>query len=435
MFRLGLINLFRCTGRTCYRIMVKSTTNGKPMSEAKFDIVVFGATSFVGQILTQYLFEHYQDKDVTWAIAGRSETKLNELKTNLAGDAINIPTIIADASDENALRLMCQQTKVIISTVGPYAFYGEPLVKICAETGTDYCDLTGETQWIAGMLDKYEDLAKQNGARIVNCCGFDSIPSDLGVLFLQEKAKEQFGDYCYRVKMRVKAAKGGMSGGTVASLLNVAEQAAKDPALRRQLVNPYALCPQGHPFFAHQASNGKAKFDADYKRWIAPFVMAAINTRIVHRSNALLNARYGKNFLYDEAMLMKGRGAAAGMSWGMGGFMLAATVSPLRAAMQKLFLPKPGEGPSPKEQEEGFFNLQFFGETALGKTIKTKVTGDRDPGYGSTAKMLAETAIHFAKNIDDNVSGGFWTPSTIFGMPLVERLQEKAGLTFEVLQD
>ncbi|XOV78760.1 MAG: saccharopine dehydrogenase family protein [Aestuariibacter sp.] len=405
------------------------------MSDTKFDIVVFGATSFVGKILSQYLFENYRDSDVSWAIAGRSEKKLTDLKQQLGKGAENIPTIIADAADESALQAMCQQAKVIISTVGPYAFYGEPLVKVCAETGTDYCDLTGETQWIAEMLEKYEATAKKNGARIVNCCGFDSIPSDMGVLFLQENAKQQFDEYCYRVKMRVKAAKGGMSGGTVASLLNVAKQAAADPALRRQLVNPYALCPQNHPFFAHQASNSKAKFDGDFKRWIAPFVMAAINTRIVHRSNALLDARYGKNFLYDEAMLMKGRGAATGMSFGMGGFMLAATISPLRAAMEKLFLPKPGEGPSPKEQEEGFFNLHFMGETAMGKTIKAKVTGDRDPGYGSTAKMLSETAIYFAKELPKDKEGGFWTPSTLFGMPLVERLQQKAGLTFEIVKD
>lgn len=405
------------------------------MSDQKFDIVVFGATSFVGKILSQYLFDNYRDSDVKWAIAGRSEHKLTDLKQQLGKEAESLPTIVADAANEDALKAMCAQTKVIVSTVGPYAFYGEPLVKVCAETGTDYCDLTGETQWIAAMLEKYESTAQQNGARIVNCCGFDSIPSDMGVLFLQETAKAKFDEYCYRVKMRVKAAKGGMSGGTVASLLNVAEQAAADPALRRQLVNPYSLCPSGHPFFTHQASNSKAKFDGDFKRWIAPFVMAAINTRVVHRSNALLDARYGKNFLYDEAMLMKGRGAATGMSWGMGGFMMAAAISPLRSAMEKLFLPKPGEGPTPKEQEEGFFNLQFIGETAMGKTLKTKVTGDRDPGYGSTAKMLAETAIYFAKDIPDDTKGGFWTPSTLFGMPLIERLTDKAGLTFEVMED
>ncbi len=405
------------------------------MSEKPYDLVVFGATSFVGKILCQYMVNTYPEGEIRWAIAGRSQSKLDELKTSLGEPGANLPIIIADAANKEQLSAMCEQAKVIVSTVGPYALYGEPLVAICAESGTDYCDLTGEAQWIAAMLAKYEDKAKDSGARIINCCGFDSIPSDLGVLFLQEKSKSEYNEYCYRVKMRVKAAKGGVSGGTVASMINIAKQAAADPALRRQLVNPYVLCPDGHPFFARQANNNKAKFDADFKKWTAPFVMEAINARVVHRSNALLGAKYGKNFLYDEAMLSKGKGAATGMSLGLGGFMLGATIGPVRSLMEKFFLPKPGEGPSPEEQENGYFNLHFFGETATGKTMRCKVTGDRDPGYGSTAKMLSETAIFMATQLSDDVKGGFWTPSTGLGLPLVDRLVEKAGLTFEVLED
>lgn len=408
------------------------------MSDTPFDFVIFGASSFVGKILCRYLAENYQDSDIRWAIAGRSAQKLEQLKSQLGDNAKTIPTILADAADEAQLSAMVSQTRLVVSTVGPYALYGEPLVKVCSESGTDYCDLTGETQWIARMVEKYHEKAKASGARIVHCCGFDSIPSDMGVLFLQEAAKQQFGHYCYRVKMRVKAMKGGFSGGTVASLLNVAKEAASDPALRRTLTNPYALCPADHPFFARQASNNKAKYDSDFKQWTAPFVMASINTRIVHRSNALLNARYGKNFLYDEAMLSPSAFKAKALTYGLGAFMVSAAISPLRAAMESLFLPKPGDGPTPDEQENGYFNMHFFGETATGKSIRCKVTGDKDPGYGSTAKMLAETAIFFSelnKASEDASTGGFWTPSTLFGMPLIERLKEKAGLTFEQLND
>ena len=404
------------------------------MSEPQYDFVVFGATSFVGQILCRYLTTHYQSDELNWAIAGRSVSKLETLKSELGEQAQALPVIIADASNEEQLQAMARQTKVIVSTVGPYALYGEPLVKVCCDTGTDYCDLTGETQWIAKMLEKYESAAKASGARIVHCCGFDSIPSDLGVYFLQEAAKEKFKHYCYRVKMRVKVIKGGFSGGTVASLLNVAKEASADPALRRTLSNPYALCPDEHPFFARQASNNQAKYDPDFQQWTTPFVMAAINTRVVHRSNALLGARYGKNFLYDEAMLSASSFKAKTMAYGMGAFMISAAVSPLRKAMESLFLPKPGEGPSPEEQENGFFNMHFFGETATGQQIKCKVTGDKDPGYGSTAKMLAETAIHFSSvNKADTTEGGFYTPSSLFGNALISRLEEKAGLTFSVI--
>lgn len=406
------------------------------MSDTIFDFVIFGASSFVGKILCNYLAENYQNSEHRWAIAGRSEQKLAQLKNELGEKAASIPVILADAANEEQLKAMVKQTKVVVSTVGPYALYGEPLVKVCCETGTDYCDLTGETQWIAHMIEKYHDQAQASGARIVNCCGFDSLPSDLGVLFLQDAAKQQFSHYCYRVKMRVKAMKGGFSGGTVASLLNVAKEAAGDPALRRTLTNPYALCPNDHPFFARQASNNKAKYDSDFNQWTAPFIMATINTRIVHRSNALLSARYGKNFLYDEAMLCPSAFKAKAMTFGLGAFMVSAAVSPLRSAMEKLILPKPGEGPSPEDQEKGFYNMHFFGETATGDSIKGKVTGDKDPGYGSTAKMLAETAILFANldaNSEEKPAGGFWTPSTLFGLPLIERLKEKAGLTFELL--
>ncbi|MEP3589851.1 MAG: saccharopine dehydrogenase NADP-binding domain-containing protein, partial [Marinobacter sp.] len=216
-------------------------------TQANYDLIVFGATSFVGQILTSYLAKNYGiGGEVKWAIAGRSEGKLNDLKATLGASAADLPVLIADASDETALIALCEQTKVVISTVGPYALYGEPLIKACVTTGTDYCDLTGEVQWISRMIKRYEDQAKESGARIVHCYGFDSIPSDMGVWFLQQKAEETFGQPCQDVRMRVKVAKGGLSGGTVASMINIAKEVGANPALRKELANPFSICPPEH---------------------------------------------------------------------------------------------------------------------------------------------------------------------------------------------
>ena len=409
------------------------------MADKKFDVIVYGATSFVGQIICQYMLDQYgAEGDLKWAIAGRSSGKLNSVKQQLGGAAASLEMLTADAADDNALRELCAQGKVILSTVGPYAYYGEPLVKVCAETGTDYVDLTGEVQWIREMLERHEATARKNGARIVHCCGFDSIPSDLGVHFVQSQAKSKFGKPCQRVKFRVKAAKGGMSGGTVASLMNVATEATKNPALRKVLADPYALCLDGPKNSAKQPDVKSATYDKDFDVWLAPFVMAAINTRIVHRSNMLSGNGYGDNFEYDEAMITgkgaKGWTAAQGMTVGMGGFLVAVAIKPTRWLLEKFVLPAPGEGPSPEEQRNGFYDIRFYGETEGGQIIRAKVTGDRDPGYGSTAKMISEAAVCLAKDVNaDEKAGGFWTPATIFGDQLIARLQENAGLTFEVI--
>lgn len=409
-------------------------TNSK---QADFDLVVFGATSFVGQILTRYLAENYgAGGDVNWAIAGRSEGKLQALKDDLGAAAANLPMLLADANDDDALAAMCRQTRVVISTVGPYALFGEPLVKACVATGTDYCDLTGEVQWIRRMVERYEDQAKQTGARIVHCCGFDSIPSDMGVWFLQQQAEATFGQPCQDVRMRVKVAKGGLSGGTVASMINVAKEAGADPKLRKELANPFSICPEGHRSKARQPNLKTAEYDKDFNVWLAPFVMGAINTRVVHRSNAMQNARYGTEFTYDEAMMAgkgtKGRLTAYGITAALGAFFTASAIKPTRWVVEKL-VPKPGEGPSPKEQENGFYDLRFIGRTQDGKTIITKVTGDRDPGYGSTSKMLGEAGLCLAFDADDT-KGGFWTPASALDGKLLDRLTSKAGLTFEVLE-
>jgi short subunit dehydrogenase-like uncharacterized protein len=407
------------------------------MSTEQLDIVVFGATSFVGKILTDYMHRTYGvGKDLKWGIGGRSDKKLQDLKDSLGASAKSLPVITADASDEKALKDLCSQTRVVVSTVGPYALYGEPLVKVCAETGTDYCDLTGEVQWIRKMIEKYEDTAKASGARIVHCCGFDSIPSDMGVWFLQQQAQEQFGQPALDVRMRVKVAKGGLSGGTVASMMNVAKEAGSDPQLRKELANPFSICPKEHRSSRRQPSIKSAEYDEDFGVWLAPFVMGAINTRVVHRSNALQQAGYGKEFTYDEAMMvgkgMKGRLRGYGITGAMGAFFTASAIGPTRWLVEKL-VPSPGEGPSPEDQEKGFYDLRFIGKTEDGRKLITKVTGDRDPGYGSTGKMLGEAAMCLANDVPDQ-PGGFWTPASLLDGKLLERLTSNAGLTFELVE-
>ncbi len=407
------------------------------MKDPKYTLVVFGATSFVGQLLCRYLLDEFGDS-LSWAAAGRSKSKLEQLRNDLGVKAANLPLIVAESFDEESLHAMCDQTGVIVSTVGPYALYGEQLVKVCAEGGTDYCDLTGEVQWVGAMIRRYETTARASGARIVHCCGFDSLPSDLGVHYLQQEAHKRFGQPCTRVKLRIKAMKGGVSGGTIASMLNIVEQAAANPALRKELANPYSLCPADHGFSKRQKDVNGASYDADFKTWIAPFVMAGINTRVVHRSNHLSGKAYGADFVYDEASMtrkgVKGSAVAHGVALGIGGFMLAAAVGPVRGLMARHMLPKPGEGPSPAAQLKGYYDFRFLGTTADGRQLRVKVTGDRDPGYGSTAKMLGQAAVCLARDVDGK-AGGFWTPATLFGEKLVARLVAHAGLTFSVLDD
>jgi short subunit dehydrogenase-like uncharacterized protein len=408
------------------------------MSQARFDVIVFGATSFVGQILCDYLFRrHGLDGGVKWAMAGRSPSKLEFVRAALGEGAAGIELMVADAADEEALRDMCAQTGVVISTVGPYALYGSPLVKACVETGTDYVDLTGEAQWIHRMIEEHESRARKSGARLVHCCGFDSIPSDLGVHFHQKTAMEKFGEPATRIRMQVARIKGGASGGTVASILNIAREMASNPSLRKILANPYSLVPGGQAR-VRQPNVKTPQRDAETGAWLGPFVMAAVNTRIVHRSNALQDYPWGVDFLYDESMRM-GRGLKGGLSataltGGLAAFMVGAALPPSRWLMENYMLPKPGEGPSPEQQKNGMYDLRFYGTTASGNKLITKVTGDRDPGYGSTAKMLGEAGVCLAHDIArTDVGGGFWTPATALGDALLARLQQHAGLTFEVI--
>ena len=408
------------------------------MSQTRFDVIVFGATSFVGQILCDYLFtRHGVGGGVKWAMAGRSPSKLESVRAALGDLAAGIELMVADAADEEALRAMCAQTGVVISTVGPYALYGSPLVKTCVETGTDYVDLTGEAHWIHHMIKEHESRARRTGARLVHCCGFDSIPSDLGVHFHQKTAMEKFGEPATRIRMQVARIKGGASGGTVASILNIAREMASNPSLRKILANPYSLVPSSQAR-VRQPNVNTPQRDAETGAWLGPFVMAAVNTRIVHRSNALQDYAWGVDFLYDESMRM-GKGLKGGLfatafTGGLAAFMVGAALPPSRWLMESYMLPKPGEGPSPEQQKNGMYDLRFYGTTASGNKLITKVTGDRDPGYGSTAKMLGEAAVCLVHDIArTDVAGGFWTPATALGDALLARLQQHAGLRFEVI--
>lgn len=404
-------------------------------SERRLDLVVYGATSFVGQILCRYLVQrHGANGKLRWAIAGRNADKLKKVAAETGAD---VEQIIADATDNSALRDLASQTRVVVSTVGPYAQYGSTLVAAVTATGTDYCDLTGEPQWIRRMIDAHQDDARASGARVVHACGFDSIPTDMGVWFTQQRAIETLGEPCDRIGMRLKAMSGGASGGTIASIMNLVTEATGDSEVRKVLADPYSLVPaDSRPEVDQPDIKGPAR-DELSGQWVAPFIMAAIDTRVVHRSNALLGFPWGRGFRYDEGMLMgtgplglaKATGISAGMLVGMG----TAAVGPVRRLLVDKVLPQPGTGPSDEAQQKGFFDLRFFGRTASGKLIRTKVTGDRDPGYGSTAKILGETAVALVELETAALEGGIWTPASAFGDDLVSRLSRNAGLTFEVL--
>lgn len=407
------------------------------VSSKPYDLIVFGATSFVGQILSNYLVETIGvNGEISWAIASRSESKLAILKESLGDAASELPVLIADSHDEASLQTLCSQTRVIISTVGPYALYGELLIKACAESGTDYADLTGEAHWIGMMKDKYNQAAEASGARIVNCCGFDSIPSDMGVFAMQQRAQVQFGHPLPHAKLRVKAMKGGASGGTIASMIEALKAAKADPKMRKKMGNPYLLCGSDHQYSIRAKSVSGPQFDPDFNCWIAPFVMEAINSRVVLHSNALLNMAYGRDFSYSEGMLtgkgLKGRIGALMTTAAFGLLGLGLYFSPTRTLLEKFVLPAPGEGPSPEEQLNGYFDVRVHGRDDQGNQLTVKVTGDRDPGYGSTAKMLGQAGLCLAQDIaKEDRAGGFLTPSVAMGDSLLQRLEAYSGLTFE----
>lgn len=389
-----------------------------PGQSREFDIIVYGATGYTGRLVADYLYRKYGTGDDApkWAMAGRTEDRLKAVRDEI-GVPTDIPLVLADADNPASIDAMVKRTKTVLTTVGPYQLYGEPLVKACAENGTDYVDLCGEPAWMRQMIDKFSDTARKNGARIVFSCGFDSIPFDLGVFLLQKVCKERFGQPAPRIKGRVRAMKGTFSGGTSASLKATMAAAKSDPAVLGYLVDPFALA-NGFSGPAQPRAN-KPDYDETLGSWTAPFVMAPINTKNVHRTNALLNHSYGQQFVYDEMMLTgpgeKGEAIANHIA-------ADNTLSGPDA-------PKPGEGPSAEEREAGYYDMLFIAEMPSGETARYAVKGDKDPGYGSTSKMIAETALCLIRDVPQG-DGGIWTPASLLGETLVKRLETNAGLSF-----
>jgi short subunit dehydrogenase-like uncharacterized protein len=388
---------------------------------SKFDIVVYGATGFTGQLVAEYLASHYRDdKQLKWAMAGRSIDKLKSVRDAI-GAAADTPLIVADAGDGASLKAMIDQTRSVLTTVGPYQLYGAELVAACAASGTDYLDLCGEPIWMRQMIDAHEGSAKSTGARIVFSCGFDSLPFELGVFSCQENAKKAWGAPAARVKGRIRNMSLAISGGTAASTRASFAAAAKDLSLVAMLRDPFILTPGFEG--PKQPPGNKPLLDEDLKSWTAPFAMATINTRNVHRSNMLLGFPYGRDFVYDEMML-----AGPGEQGEVNAKRIVAAVNAEKMGSGG---PKPGDGPSREERENGSYDLLFVALAPDGRQARVAVRGDRDPGYGSTSKMISECAICLLRDTPE-VQGGIWTPGAAMGDRLIRRLVDHAGISFQV---
>jgi short subunit dehydrogenase-like uncharacterized protein len=385
------------------------------MAQAReFDIIVYGATGYTGRLVAEYLVS--RPEAPRWAMAGRSLDKLQEVR-DLVGAPSDTPLVVADAADPASLEAMCKRTKVVLTTVGPYQLYGNELVAACVATGTDYTDLCGEPAWMRQKIDEHDAAAKESGSRIVFSAGFDSIPFDLGVQALQRHCIGHYGSPAPRVKGRVRAMQGTFSGGTAASLKATMASAAKDPAVIGYLTNPFSLA--GGFEGPEQPAGNKPEYDEGLGSWATSFIMAAINTKNVHRTNALLGHLYGTDFVYDE-MMLTGPGDAG---------QRAAEFVAKTPMMGGENDPKPGEGPTKEERDNGYYDVLFVGEYPDGRIAKLSVKGDRDPGYGSTSKMIAETAIALVRFDGE---GGVTTPGAALGGKLLRRLEAHAGLTFAI---
>lgn len=407
----------------------------------EFDVIVWGATGFTGRLVAEHLAATYGvGGELKWAIAGRNEEKLNEIRKGLGRKAKALPIVVADSHDLESLRAMVERTKVVATTVGPYSLHGNDLVAECARRGTHYCDLAGEVPWMRRMIDSHHSTAKRSGALIVHCCGFDSIPSDIGVWFMQREAQSRLGHPLQKIHYYLKAASGGLSGGTAASLMEVAAEAQRDRRVAKLLADPYALNPRASKRGDDRGDAFGFRKDELLDAWVAPFLMSGINTRVVRRSNALLGDAYGSDFRYAEFTAtgtgFGGLAKAAAMSGALGMLTAGAILPPTRALLRRFVFPAPGDGPDAEAREKGFFKILFAGIDKEGQILRGTLTGQRDPGYGCTSRMLGESAVCLAQlqPREGNEPGGFSTPAAAMGDALLERLQRNAGLSFSIDQ-
>lgn len=387
-----------------------------------FDLVVYGATGFTGKLVAEYLARRNGPERI--ALAGRSPEKLAVVADDLG---VDWPMIVADASDPESLAAMANSTNTVITTVGPYWNYGLPLVQACAEAGTNYADLAGEVLFMRESIDRCNELAQETGARIVHASGFDSVPSDLGVFLMSEEAGGELGE----TVMGVRRASGGFSGGTVASGIGQMEAAKDNPAYARLMQDPYALTPgksgpdAGDQMWVH--------YEKTLDSWTGPFLMAAINTRVVRRSNMLFDYAYGEGFTYKEVVAtgagIGGRTRAMAVAAATTAAGAALSVKPTRAVASR-FLPDPGEGPDRETREKGGFMVEFRSALDDGRIYGAEVIGQGDPGYAATSRMLSESGLCLATT---EGPGGVLTPSTAMGNDLVERLRA-ADMTLRAWQ-
>lgn len=413
-----------------------ATEGSSPRAEHQFDLVLFGASSFVGKLTAAYLAENVPT-DFRVALAGRSHERLEAVRSGLSGVAAEWPILLADSNDDKSLASMARSTGVVVTTVGPYAKYGLPLVLACAEAGTDYADLTGEPLFMRKSIDAAQAIAEKSGARVVHTCGFDSIPSDLGVLALHEAARAAGAGNLGETTLVAKATKGGFSGGTIDSMKVQIDTVKSDPQARRLAADPYALSPDrsAEPDGSDECDSMGVSRDPETGDFLAPFVMAPVNTRVVRRSNALMDHAYGTDLRYREVMNAGsgpiGAAKATGVVAGLGGLVAGLAFRPTRALLDRL-LPDPGEGPSEKSRDKGFFRMETTTATSSGRRFRCRIEAPGDPGYKATAVMLGQAGLCLAQDRDSTPKvSGVLTPATALGGVLTDRLR-KAGHTYEV---
>jgi short subunit dehydrogenase-like uncharacterized protein len=403
-------------------------------SDRPYDVVVWGATGVAGRLLAEYLAEQHHPDELSLVIGGRDEERLAAVAADLCSETAweEVPQVLGDATDPESLRAIARDTHVVATTVGPYTKYGRPLVEACIETGTDYCDLTGEVNWVRETVDRFHDAASEAGTRIVHSCGFDSVPADLGTLLVQTHARETHGAPCDQVRIYLARASGGVSGGTLASAAELFGAASEDPVARETLRNPYSLAPPGERDGVDRGQQRLARKDRLTGEWTAPSPMAPVNERIVRRSNALLDYPYDREFRCSEVIptgrSLLGAVTSGVVAGGLGLFSAAMSVAPVRSALTRFVFPDPGEGPSERQMENGHFTVRVRGRGTAADgpfTVEAEFGADRDPGYGATARMLGESAMCLLRDETDTpLDGGVLTPASGIGLPMADRLRE-----------